>query len=266
MDEFHVFSGGSFSLDPGAIFGMVPASSWGRNYSVNEKGRIRLAVNIPILKRNGKLFSFDSGLNHSLSEKSMSFFEISTNPDLGEQIAETMRIGEVWATVYSHLHFDHSGGLSRPSGNVFGTSKSIIQESEVRFARRPNDLSKGSYPTITLAKEKARLVSGSARISGDIRVTRTGGHSIGHQVAFFTVNERKYLYPGDIFPSSFHVRPTHIPAIDSYPVETLQWKKMLLKKAIDSELRVIFPHDTKIKVASISGTVTNPIVTDESTT
>ena len=37
-------------------------------------------------------------------------------------------------------------------------------------------------------------------------------------------------YPGDIFPSSFHIRPTHIPAIDSFPIESLHWKKVLLKK------------------------------------
>ncbi|EQD44676.1 metal dependent hydrolase, partial [mine drainage metagenome] len=88
MDGLHIFSGGSFSLDPGAIFGMVPESSWGRYYSVNEKGRIRLAVNIPVLKRGEKLFTFDSGLNQGLTERSKSFFEVSQNPDLGDQIMD----------------------------------------------------------------------------------------------------------------------------------------------------------------------------------
>ena len=266
MEEIHIFSGGSFSLDPGAIFGMVPASSWGKEYRVNEKGRIRLAVNITVLKKDEKLIAFDSGLNQGMSERSKGFFEVSINNDLGTEIKEAMGIDRISATVYSHLHFDHSGALFHARENIFSSSTVIVQESEVRFARRPNELAKGSYPPVYMWKKRSKLLSGGARLSGDIRITRTGGHSIGHQIAFFTVNGKKYLYPGDIFPSSFHIRPTHIPAIDSFPIESLHWKKVLLKKVINEEIHVIFPHDPRIQIATITGTITSPVVNPESTT
>ena len=266
MDEIHIFSGGSFSLDPGAIFGMVPAPSWSREYKLNEKGRIGLAVNIPIVRLDQRLIAFDSGLNPGLVERSRAFFEVSMNNNLDRQIREFMGLDKIYATIYSHLHFDHSGGLFPSRDSVFRSSMSIIQESEVRFARRPNELSKGSYPSVTVERKRSRILSGGARITGGIYITRTGGHSKGHQIAFFTIGGKKYLYPGDIFPSSFHIRPTHIPAIDSYPVDTLHWKKLLLKKVIKDGIRIIFPHDAQVKVASISGTVMKPVVNPESIT
>jgi glyoxylase-like metal-dependent hydrolase (beta-lactamase superfamily II) len=266
MDEIYIFSGGSFSLDPGAIFGMVPASSWGKKYKVNDKGRIRLAVNIPILKMGEKVIAFDSGLNKGMSEKSMGFFEVSINNDLDNEIKEAMGIGNISATIYSHLHFDHSGALFHGQKNIFSSSRTIVQESEVRFARRPNELSKGSYPPVKIWKKGSRLLSGGARLSGEIRIIKTGGHTVGHQASFFSVEGKKYIYPGDIFPSSFHVRSTHIPAIDSFPVQSLHWKKVLLKKVIVEGIRIIFPHDPQIRVATISGTVQSPVVNPEETT
>jgi glyoxylase-like metal-dependent hydrolase (beta-lactamase superfamily II) len=266
MEEIYIFSGGSFSLDPGAIFGMVPAYSWGKEYKINDKGRIWLAVNIPVLKKEAKLIAFDSGLNKGLSEKSIGFFQVSINNDLDMQIKEATGIDRISVTMYSHLHFDHSGALFNGQQNIFSHSTAIVQESEVRFARRPNELSKGSYPPVKIWKERSRLLVGGAKMSGDIRITRTGGHSIGHQVAFFSINGKKYLYPGDIFPSSFHIRPTHIPAIDSFPLQTLLWKKVLLKKVINEGIRVIFPHDPRTLIATISGTITSPVVNPEMTT
>ena len=44
-------------------------------------------------------------------------------------------------------------------------------------------------------------------------------------VTVFSINSKKYMYGGDLFPSAFHIKPYYITAIDSYPLESLRMKK-----------------------------------------
>ena len=259
-DFLKILNGGTFSLDPGAIFGITPKVSWERFFKPNQTGRIDLAVNIPLIKAYGNLIALDSGLNENMEERGRRFFEVKVNPNLSDQLYDLNADRHIDYTILSHLHFDHSGGLSGKKGNAFLNSRRIYQISELKTARGHLEFTSGSYPRVRTARSDL-IIKGSKRLKSWIRVIYTGGHSSGHQIVEFNIGNLKYIYPGDLMPSTFHVKPTHITAIDTFPLDTFRWKKILIKKAIDQNIRLIFSHDREVKVAVLSGKYNDPEIT-----
>ena len=107
-DFLKILNGGTFSLDPGAIFGITPKVSWERFFKPNQTGRIDLAVNIPLIKAYGNLIALDSGLNENMEERGRRFFEVKVNPNLSDQLYDLNADRHIDYTILSHLHFDHS--------------------------------------------------------------------------------------------------------------------------------------------------------------
>ena len=92
---------------------------------------------------------------------------------------------------------------------------------------------------------KLRLVAGKAEILPGITVEQTGGHTRGHQGVRVESQGKTFVYYADIFPSRFHVKAPFVAAVDTYPLETLQFKKRLLKFCQEKDTIIGFDHDVE---------------------
>lgn len=258
--EVKLLSDGSFTLDPGAAFGIVPIPFWSREFKTTEAGRVRLAVRIPYIVQKDFQFLIDSGIGRSPDAKYARIFEMEKPEDLAEQVAQYGSPSEIDMIIHSHLHFDHFGhSLDREDDRfLFRNASLVAQKSEFNCYRKPDDFTKGNYGRTNaklLSASRKVSVQGSTRLKGGIQLIHTGGHTAGHQVIIYSSGGHELIYFGDLIPTSFHLRPTYVTAIDTYPLRTVEMKKKLIERAIRKKSVCVFNHDMSTPAAVLSGTL-----------
>jgi len=85
-----------------------------------------------------------------------------------------------------------------------------------------------------------------------VKVRRTGGHTMHHQMAIIESGGQTAVFPADLMPTSAHLGEAWIMGYDLYPMDTLGAKKALVKDAIDRDRLIFFEHDPAIGAARIA--------------
>ncbi|MCA9277191.1 MAG: MBL fold metallo-hydrolase [Phycisphaerales bacterium] len=110
-----------FLLDGGGMFGIIPRVVWERSVTPDDKHRIRLMHNCLLLEsvdpdpETGKphRYLIEAGTGDKLDEKMSSIFGLDGRTVESEVVRAGVDVGEIEATIVTHLHFDHAGGLTR---------------------------------------------------------------------------------------------------------------------------------------------------------
>ena len=261
--EVRLLSDGTFTLDPGAAFGIVPHQFWSRRFATTEAGRVTLALRIPYITGKGFSALIETGIGTNPDEKFRKIFEMRKEQDLIAQLFETGNPGDIDMTIHSHLHFDHFGHSLEKSGNrwVFPKARIVAQKNEFAAARKTNEFTRTNYgklDTGLLSKAKKVQLEGTARLKHGLTAVYTGGHTIGHQAVIYSNGGREMIYFGDLIPTSFHMKLPYVTAIDTFPLSTVEMKRKLLSRAIRNKSICIFNHDTEMPAAVLTGTVEEP--------
>jgi glyoxylase-like metal-dependent hydrolase (beta-lactamase superfamily II) len=137
---FTLLRAGTFKLDAGSMFGLIPRSVWSRSVPTDDKSRITVAHNCLLLKRHDpappssrpnastpsfpRLLLIEAGTGDKLDPKMQDVFELEKNPAGHKNAGKPRTIvdalaehyvtpDQIDAVICSHLHFDHAGGLTR---------------------------------------------------------------------------------------------------------------------------------------------------------
>jgi glyoxylase-like metal-dependent hydrolase (beta-lactamase superfamily II) len=84
-----------------------------------------------------------------------------------------------------------------------------------------------------------------------ISVQRTGGHTMHHQMVRIESGGRTGVFVADLIPTTAHVDEPWIMAYDLYPMDTLAFKKQIVREAINREYVIFFEHDPAIPAGII---------------
>ena len=106
-----VVSDGTFRLDGGAMFGVVPKPLWERVKPADERNRITLALNCLLVRTRTEVILVDTGIGDMWSDKERGIFAIDRGAGLLGSLDE-VGVGpeDVTKVINTHLHFDHAGG------------------------------------------------------------------------------------------------------------------------------------------------------------
>ena len=251
---------GTFRLDGGAMFGVVPKPLWEKRAPADEKNRIRLGLR-PLLVQGEKTLLIDAGIGGKMDEKNVEIFAIDRSRNLDHSLAET-GVGrhEIDIVLASHLHFDHAGGFTARgvSGALvpaFPRARYIVRTGEWDDAAHPHERNRASYRKenfVPLADAGVLdLVAGDDVIMPGVRVVRTGGHAKHHQVVVIESQGETAVFAADLIPTVAHVDEAWIMGYDLYPMETLTFKRTFLREVIDREYLIFFEHDPDVAAGYI---------------
>ena len=258
--ELHIVSDGTFRLDGGAMFGIVPKPVWEKVAKPDDRNRITLALNCLLIRTGRANVLVDTGMGDKHDAR---FKELYAEAHETTVLQDLAKLGvspeEIDVVVLSHLHFDHAGGATRRAGNeivpTFPRASYVIQEGMWAEALEPNPRTKGSYMQddfVPLQKAgRVRFVNGEEEIAPGVRVRLTGGHVKHHQIVTAESGGRKAIFWADLLPTSMHLKPAWVMAYDLYPHEVASMKEKLVDQAASERWVNVFEHDPAVAMATI---------------
>ncbi len=246
---------GSFRLDGGAMFGVVPKPLWEKRAPADERNRIRLAMR-PLLVRGEKTLIIDAGIGGKMDAKNIEIYAIDRTRHLDHALADAgLTRADVDVVLASHLHFDHAGGFTERSASgtivpAFPRARYVVRTAEWDDATHPHERNRASYLAenfVPLADAGVvDFVGGDESIMPGVRVVRTGGHTMHHQIVYIESRGRTAVFAADLIPTVAHIDEPWIMGYDLYPMDTLAFKRTFVREAIDREYLIFFEHDPHI--------------------
>ena len=258
--ELVTVSDGFFYLDGGAMFGVVPKTFWEKKAPPDERNRIRMAMRC-LLLRGARTMLIDAGSGDKMTPKQAEIYRFEREYNLQQSLpAAGVSPDAIDIVLATHLHFDHAGGFTEPApgGSArprFPRAQYIVRRGEFEDAMNPNERTKGSYffeNYKPLADHHVlQLVDEDTAIVPGVRVRRTGGHTMHHQMVVIESAGKTAVFAADLLPTAAHLPEVWVMGYDLFPLDTLNFKRAFLREAIEREYLIIFEHDPDIAAGYI---------------
>jgi methylmalonyl-CoA epimerase len=251
---------GFFGLDGGAMFGVVPRSLWSQKAPPDARNRITLAMR-PLIVRGNRTMIIDAGVGDKESAKFSDIYAFDRSRHLDHTLAEAgLSAEDIDIVLATHLHFDHAGGFTArdATGKLrprFPRAQYIVRRGEWEDATHPNARNRASYLSdnyLPLAEAGVlQLVDEDRSIMPGVRVQRTGGHTMHHQMVWIESAGKTAAFVADLIPTTAHLPDAWIMGYDLYPLDTLAAKPSFVKQAIERNALVFFEHDPAVMAGYI---------------
>ena len=251
---------GYIRLDGGAMFGVVPRTLWEKQAPPDDRGRILLAMR-PLVVRGMRTMLIDAGLGDKDDAKFHDIYGVDRSRNLDLTLVEAgLRPEDIDIVLASHLHFDHCGGFTyrAADGTIrpkFPRAQYVVRRGEWEDATHTHERNRASYLPdnyVPLAAAGVlQLVDDDQTIMPGVRVKRTGGHCMHHQIIYIESGSKTAVFAADLVPTTAHLPNPWIMGYDLYPMDTLAAKKTFFADVAEKDAVVFFEHDPAVAAAYI---------------
>lgn len=170
---------GSFRLDGGAMFGVVPKTLWSRAIESDALNRIPMAMRCMLVESEatGRIYLVDTGAGTKFDQKMSSIYDLSyatnasdiasSDPLLASLAGISLNPDDITDVIFTHLHFDHCGGAVKRSQAPKSKERSPVHDTngqagafELTFPHAAHHVCKRHWETATApnAREKASFL------------------------------------------------------------------------------------------------------------
>jgi glyoxylase-like metal-dependent hydrolase (beta-lactamase superfamily II) len=264
--ELSVFSDGTYPLDGGAFFGVIPKVMWSRKLPADDKNCVTSGLNSLLIRTGKQTVLVETGMGNKLSPRMAKFYgqpaQLLDNLAAGGVAPEDIDI-----VINSHLHFDHCGWNTVRDKNgkfvaTFPRAKYYAPEGEWQYARHPSErdgisfISENYDPLVESGQ--MTLLKGGEEIVPGISVKTFPGHTAHMQAVVISSpgenphisqktrdmgHPRSACYISDLIPTSAHIDIAWGMGFDLYPLQTIASKKQYYAQAVPEKWLTVFTHD-----------------------
>jgi len=251
--EIHALSDGTFSLDGGQMFGVVPKVLWEKKLRADERNRIRLGLTCLLVRTDRHAVLIETGIGEKFDTRHAEIYNIQHSSRLPDDLSRHgLSVHDIDIVINTHLHFDHCGWNTRVDGTrivpTFPRARYFVQRAEWEHAMHPTERDRASYleEWFAPAESQTELVEGACEIVPGIRVELVPGHNRNLQCVWIESEGERACFVSDLVPTHVHIPLAWIMAFDLYPMDTLASKKRLLPQLAEEHTLMVFPHDADV--------------------
>ncbi len=267
---------GSFKLDGGAMFGVVPKPLWERQCLADSQNRIQMMTRALLLKTQNRNILIDAGIGNKDGKKFQEIFDISfpQGSIVDELARHDVTPDQVTHVVYTHLHFDHAGGTTvfhdGESVPLFTKAKHYVQGAQLQHGLSRNPRDRASYIDANYVPVREagllEILDSDTELLPGLFLETTSGHTPALQMIRITNGPRTMFYPSDLIPLAAHVALPYIMGYDLFPLTTLNDKSYWLERAAEEKWIIILQHDPNVEAFTVRRDEKNRIVIDKTGT
>jgi glyoxylase-like metal-dependent hydrolase (beta-lactamase superfamily II) len=252
--ELTIVSDGTYFLDGGAFFGVVPKTMWSKKVTPDALNRIDAGLNSLLIRTGNKNILVETGIGNKLPDK---LVQIYTQPAklLDNLNAAGVAPEDLDIVINTHLHFDHCGWNTVRRGDqmvaTFPKAKYYAQRQEWEHGCLQLERDAISYmsPNYDPLIESGQMVllDGDAEIAPGVSVKIFPGHTASMQAVMVESGgsgaTKTACYISDLIPTSNHLDLTWVMAFDLFPLKTIESRKKYYAQAIPEKWLTVFTHD-----------------------
>ena len=250
-----------FSLDGGAMFGIIPKPIWEREAPSDALNRIDMVTRSLLLCSDERKILIDTGNGTKWEEKYREIYNIDTSRyNIDNSLTKYgFNADDITDIICTHLHFDHAGGNTKiDDGTIvptFPNAKYWVTKEHWDLANHPSQKDSGSFIEhdwkVLAENGMIETVNGNEPFIKGIDSYITQGHTAGLLHPMISDGNKTLFYGADIFPLAAHISIPWVMAYDVQPVVTMKEKEILLPKMQDEEWILFLEHDPKIQACTV---------------
>jgi len=275
--ELHSIVTGTFRLDGGAMFGILPKVLWSRSTPSDDQNRIPLATRtlLAVNRPANRVILVDTGCGTKWLPEAAARYAIVHDATAIDRALKLAGLAgdDVTDVVVTHLHFDHNGGLTdwanMPGGPTqvrYPRARHWIHRRHWEHAQRPHLKDRASF----LRSDFEALADGGLLcfVDGEEPASPmdglswhlSHGHTPYQLHPVFEGERSEVIFVGDMVPTAAHVPVPWVMAYDLRPMTTMDEKQRLVARCLDRGTKIAMPHDPIMGIMSVGGSVERPEV------
>ena len=255
--ELTAVSDGTYPLDGGALFGVVPKVIWSKKVTPDENNFVAAGLNSVVVRTGRETVLIETGIGNKLPEKMARIYgqpgELLPNLDAAGISPEDINI-----VINSHLHFDHCGWNTVREGDnfvpTFPKAKYFAQRGEWEHAHS-GQRDAVSYLTENydplVESGQMTLIEGDQEIVPGISVKVFPGHTRDMQAVIISSGGKTACYISDLIPTTAHLDLNYVMGFDLYPLQTVESRKRYYAQSVPEKWLTLFTHDKDVPWAYV---------------
>ena len=253
--ELTVLSDGTYFLDGGAMFGVVPKPLWEKRAPADNENRILLGLNTVVVRTGTYNVAIETGIGNKLGEKLRSIYGAKEQLPQAFAVAG-IRPEAIDVVINSHLHFDHCGWNTTrtPDGRILPTfpnaryfaHRGEVEHGHLQLERDAISYTSANYDPLIETGQMTLLDTKPGEVTEIVPGISVECYP-GHTAQLLAVNidsaGRRACYISDLLPTSAHLDITWVMGYDLFPLTCIEQRKRFYSRAIPEEWLVLFTHD-----------------------